>query len=207
MLLLVAPALYAASIYMVLGRLVRRLRAERFSIVRPTWMTGIFVTGDVFSFLVQGSGGGLLASRDRQTAKTGNDLIIAGLCIQIVLFGFFAISSAIFHLRVHRAAPGAIVQDTKRPWQSTMHMLYLASALILVRSVFRLIEYIQGNDGYLLSVEWPLYVFDAVLMWWASVAFLYWYPEDIKPHKATTAAVGRDEEADLPLQTASSIEK
>lgn len=56
LLLLVAPALYAASIYMILGRLIRNLEAERLSIIRTTWLTKIFVLGDVLSFLVQAGG-------------------------------------------------------------------------------------------------------------------------------------------------------
>jgi hypothetical protein len=54
--ILLAPPLYAASIYMVLGRTVTYLRAESLSLVPVKWMTKIFVTGDVFSFLLQCAG-------------------------------------------------------------------------------------------------------------------------------------------------------
>lgn len=55
-LILLAPPLYAASIYMVLGRLIHHLHAESLSVVRLSWMTGIFVTGDVISFVMQAAG-------------------------------------------------------------------------------------------------------------------------------------------------------
>lgn len=55
-LILLAPPLYAASIYMVLGRLILHLRAESYSIVPLKWMTGIFVTGDVIAFIMQAAG-------------------------------------------------------------------------------------------------------------------------------------------------------
>jgi hypothetical protein len=55
-LILLAPPLYAASIYMVLGRLVAFLRAEKLSIVSVRWMTKIFVTGDVIAFVMQAAG-------------------------------------------------------------------------------------------------------------------------------------------------------
>ncbi|RBQ94622.1 hypothetical protein VDGD_20309 [Verticillium dahliae] len=45
-----------------------------------------------------------------------------------------------------------------------MMMLYATSALILVRCTFRIIDYIMGPEGYLLSNEWPLFVFDLTLM-------------------------------------------
>ena len=41
---------------MILARLIRLLEAEEYALVRTTWMTKIFVTGDVLSFLAQGAG-------------------------------------------------------------------------------------------------------------------------------------------------------
>lgn len=41
---------------MILARLIRLLGAEEYALVRTTWMTKIFVTGDVISFLAQGAG-------------------------------------------------------------------------------------------------------------------------------------------------------
>lgn len=52
-LILLAPALYAASIYMVLGRIIMLVNGEHLSLIRRKWLTKIFVTGDVISFLVQ----------------------------------------------------------------------------------------------------------------------------------------------------------
>jgi hypothetical protein len=63
LLLLLAPALYAASIYMILGRLIRLLDAEKYSIIRTRWLTKLFVLGDVVSFAVQGIGASLKYSR------------------------------------------------------------------------------------------------------------------------------------------------
>jgi hypothetical protein len=54
--ILVAPSLFAASIYMTLGRIILVTDGERFSIIRRSWLTKIFVAGDVFSFLVLAGG-------------------------------------------------------------------------------------------------------------------------------------------------------
>ena len=56
LLILVAPALFAASIYMVLGRIILLVDGEQHSLIRKRWLTKIFVTGDVLSFLMQGAG-------------------------------------------------------------------------------------------------------------------------------------------------------
>jgi hypothetical protein len=54
--LLLAPALLAASIYMLLGRIILVLQAESHAILKKKWLTKVFVTGDVMSFLLQGAG-------------------------------------------------------------------------------------------------------------------------------------------------------
>jgi hypothetical protein len=54
--ILVAPALLAASIYIILGRIILLVDGERYSLVRQKWLTKIFVAGDVLSFLLQGAG-------------------------------------------------------------------------------------------------------------------------------------------------------
>lgn len=49
----------------------------------------------------------------------------------------------------------------------------------MVRSIFRVVEYIMGHDSYLLANEWPLYIFDAVLMFFVIVLFkleVTWLP-------------------------------
>ena len=45
--------------------------------------------------------------------------------------------------------------------------------------MFRLIEFAQGNDGYLLSMEIWLYLFDAVLMWVVMVWFAVVHPSEV----------------------------
>jgi hypothetical protein len=54
--LLVAPALFAASIYMVLGRIIVAVDGEKYSFIKKRWLTKIFVTFDVISFLVLAAG-------------------------------------------------------------------------------------------------------------------------------------------------------
>ena len=55
-LLLVAPALYAATIYMEFGRIVALVDGKQHTMMRHQWITKIFVSGDVLSFLLQGGG-------------------------------------------------------------------------------------------------------------------------------------------------------
>ena len=65
------------------------------------------------------------------------------------------------------------------PWKRHLYNLYFTSGLLVVRSLFRIIEYIQGNSGYLLSHEVFLYIFDAVLMLAVMVMFNWIYPSEV----------------------------
>jgi hypothetical protein len=56
---------------------------------------------------------------------------------------------------------------------------YAVSALILIRSIFRIIEYVLGNNGYPLQHEWTLYIFGTVPMAIVMTIYFMWYPSDI----------------------------
>jgi hypothetical protein len=54
--LLLAPVLFAASIYMELARIILLVNGEAHALVRPKRLTMTFVLGDVLSFALQGMG-------------------------------------------------------------------------------------------------------------------------------------------------------
>lgn len=49
----------------------------------------------------------------------------------------------------------------------------------MIRSVFRIAEYVQDQDGSLLKTETYLYVFDATLMFLTMVLFNIFHPSKI----------------------------
>ncbi|KAF3402544.1 hypothetical protein DPV78_004250 [Talaromyces pinophilus] len=177
-LILLAPALFAASIYMMLGRIVMLLDAEQHCIFRKKWLTKFFVCGDVLSFTVQAAGGGVMSSGSLSAVHNGEKIVIAGLAIQILFFGFFVITCALFHRRVNKF-PTEPSLELGNSWRKHLHILYAANMLILIRSVFRLIEYAMGNNGYLLRHEVFLYVFDGVLMLTAMILFNAFHPSGL----------------------------
>jgi RTA1 like protein. len=133
------------------------------------------VAGDILSFVVQGSSVGLSVTGHNTGAKV---VVIVGLLIQIVSFSLFGVTAVVFHRKI-TAVPTLESLNPNIPWQKILYMLYGVSALIMVRSIFRLVEYITGTSGYLLQHEWPMYVFDCVLMLAVMVIFYIWYPSDI----------------------------
>lgn len=169
-LLLVAPSLFSATIYMTLGRIVRACSGERHLFIRLSWLTKIFVCGDVFCFLVQAAGAAILAGSITKggadaagTIDTANDVIIVGLVLQILFFSVFVAAAVIFHVKMRKDV-SPWTEGAAFPWVKHMTALYGASFLILVRSIYRVVEYAQGHTGTVQSTEWYVYVFDAMLM-------------------------------------------
>ncbi|KAH2155328.1 hypothetical protein KXW33_008232 [Aspergillus fumigatus] len=173
---LLAPALFAASIYMTLGRVIRAVRGERFSIISLNWLTKTFVLGDILSFVVQGSSIGLSVT-GHATGATA--VVLIGLFIQLISFGIFGLTAVMFYRRIMEA-PTPQCHNADLPWKRTLEMLFGVSALIIVRSVYRVVEYSVGSNGYLLQHEWPMYVFDTIPMLTVMIIFYIWYPSRIQ---------------------------
>lgn len=88
-LILIAPALFAATIYMILARIIPAVNAEALSLVPIQWLTKIFIIGDVLAFTLQAGGGRVQAAGTLDLYELGDKIIIVGLFVQIGIFGFF----------------------------------------------------------------------------------------------------------------------
>ncbi|PYH80516.1 RTA1 like protein [Aspergillus uvarum CBS 121591] len=190
-LLLVAPALFAATIYMILGRIILLVRGEHHSIIRLKFLTKIFVVGDILSFLMQASGAGLMVKASSATDHTGENVIIGGLVVQILFFCFFIIVAVLFQRRIYRH-PTVRSESPQIPWRKHFFSLYAMSFLILIRSIVRFIEYVQGQQGYVITHEAFIYVFDAVPMFLVLCILIVVHPSEINGllGKSRVAAVG-----------------
>jgi hypothetical protein len=105
-----------------------------------------------------------MSSGTPSNLSLGEKVIIGGLIIQLLFFGFFIFVSLLFHRRMIRY-PSRAALATTISWRRHLYVLYGSSILVIFRSTFRLIEYAQGSEGALLRREVYLYIFDAALMW------------------------------------------
>jgi ABC-type xylose transport system permease subunit len=97
-------------------------------------------------------------------ALAGQNVVIAGLALQVATFIAFLVVATDFHIRMNKKTCSTSVQPASSDWRRMLWILYSVSSLILFRCTFRLIEYAMGNAAYLISHEWTLYVFDTVPM-------------------------------------------
>jgi hypothetical protein len=151
---------------------MRTVGAERYSLIPINRLTKTFVASDVLSFLIQGTGSGMMAMGGSM-ASMAKGITIGGLAIQVIMFGFFIATSYVFEKRMTRS-PTA--EGTT--WKASLHLLYLISGFIMIRSIFRLVEFGQGQEGYFMSHEWTMYVFDSIFMIAVMAAWAKRHPGD-----------------------------
>ncbi|KAJ5354235.1 hypothetical protein N7541_006799 [Penicillium brevicompactum] len=175
LLIFLAPILFAASVYMLLGRLIRRSGHPELSFIRISWLTPIFVVGDIFCFFVQAIGVViLLRAESKSKFDLAKGVILAGLALQLFFFAVFILVAVVFQSRFNslvRDKPVHLGVNLKiRLWN-----LYLCSFLITVRNIYRLVEYATGTEAYLSTVEWPTYALDVGLMLIIMIVSNFWY--------------------------------
>lgn len=128
---------------MILGRLIRMVEGERYSMVRVKWLTKIFISGDALCFLMQSTGGGLMAKAENQDdLNMAENIILGGLVLQVLIFGLFVVVASVFHKRLaHNPTPASYEVD----WKRFMLALYTVSGLITARNFARCVEYGMGK--------------------------------------------------------------
>lgn len=195
--IILPPSLYAATIYMIYGRLVLFVNAVEASVIRPALVTKIFVCGDVFAFLMQAGGGGMMADVNR--ANTGQKIILLGLFVQLLFLGFFLGVSLVFWRRMSKSPRRhAVPQYGKHTWDQLLKMVVGAAIIIILRCIFRVVEFAQGHGGYLVSHEVYIYIFDAAPMLIVQVMLHFVYAAEVfgVGRSSKLAQVGSDMDLD-----------
>ncbi|KAG8804451.1 hypothetical protein FRC17_005958 [Serendipita sp. 399] len=167
-----------------------------YSIIRPGWITPVFVGLDFISIATQGLGGAIIFgdTLDINKLKRGRMVLILGLFIQLVAFGIFLFFAVWFDVKTTRELKQKVAR--LRPLMTTF---YVTGGLILLRSVYRAVEFITLDftkrpvKGYLYTVEWTYYVLDALPIALAVLTYNIWFPAKYIPNSKKVELV-KDEE-------------
>ncbi|KAK9459485.1 RTA1 like protein-domain-containing protein [Lipomyces oligophaga] len=175
LLVLASPPMLAATIYMSLRRIARALKSQQLLLIGARWLTKLFVLVDLVCFVTQVAGAIMSGSDDSSVASRGKTILLAGLVLQCISFGFFIACAATLHGRIN---PANIQLDWEKPfrWQPYIVGLYIVSVLFIGRNVVRIIEFQQGSDGVISSSETLFYVFDAGVMMSVVLVVLILHP-------------------------------
>ncbi|KAJ8112561.1 hypothetical protein OPT61_g5097 [Boeremia exigua] len=161
LLIMGAAPMLAATIYMSLKRVVNALDANDYAPISMRWVSKLFVLFDVGCFVSQIAGSAMRA--DIETQQTGTTLVMAGLITQVVIFFIYITLTASVHVRLNRN-PTNLSDHAALSWRRIMWNLYFVSGLFLIRNFIRIIEFKQGDEGWLLGNEAPIYIFDGGFM-------------------------------------------
>jgi hypothetical protein len=90
----------------------------------------------------------LVQAKSKSDVQRGENIILGGLILQIIIFGFFVVVASIWHKRLSKYGTAASAQIS---WKKYITFLYGASALVMIRNTCRVIEYAMGKVRFLLS--------------------------------------------------------
>ncbi|KAI5124587.1 hypothetical protein M0805_003106 [Coniferiporia weirii] len=169
LLVVLSPCAFIAAEYVLLGRLARHLKMDRYLLVSPRRVMPAFVGSDVTTFLIQAVGGSVsIAANDIKTNKTGSNIFLAGLVLQLASFLLFTSIYLRFIYCVYKREPETWHKDVtlKKPWYQDWRSLVVIMTIsclgIIVRSVFRVVELSQGFTGAIATNEGDFYGFDSL---------------------------------------------
>ncbi|GMK56862.1 hypothetical protein CspeluHIS016_0307020 [Cutaneotrichosporon spelunceum] len=173
---LLSPCAFLAQDYVLLPRLATWLDAEDCLFLSSRLIARIFIGSDICTFLIQAAGGGMTAMVSM--ASTGEKIALIGLIIQCVSFGLFWVLLIVFAFRLRSRHPEKWTPGL-RGWNALYWALQWTCIGIMVRCVFRVIEFSQGYSGYLRTTEWCYYTLDTLPLFLAIVVWAVVWPPRI----------------------------
>ncbi|EJU02137.1 RTA1-domain-containing protein [Dacryopinax primogenitus] len=200
---ILAPIFTAAAEYILLGRIMGYV-GRRFSLLRPGLISWIFIISDAVSFLIQvGGAAALLARPDLNSQSTpsqiqraqnllnlGDNVLLAGLAVNLASFVIFVLQVRSYSIPCANTHPRQVTYfDYKTrtqcaitgPWRTLLYALYVSTVLVLIRQVYRVIEFSQGWFGFLPTHEGYFYGLDSLVILLASAVYIWYWPDKYIP--------------------------
>ncbi|QKX62190.1 uncharacterized protein TRUGW13939_09349 [Talaromyces rugulosus] len=176
--------------------------------VPPRFVTPIFVFFDILALFLQLIGAVMLTSTDATDANAqdkinrGKDIALIGTIVQLAAFGLFTFVAVRFNFTSKRFEKSVYQEynndsryntadehtlqmeretgDTN--WRALLRVVNIATILVLVRTIYRLVEFTEGNKGYVNEHEWCIYIFDALVILPCFALFVLFHPAKYLPY-------------------------
>ncbi|KAF8143677.1 RTA1 like protein-domain-containing protein [Mycena galopus ATCC 62051] len=186
---LLAPCLFYIVTYILFARLLSTFKpevVERCLPVRASRMTSFFVSTTLLLTAMQAAGDGIAAVHGSTAHNVGNKLTLLAVGFEFFFVELFILVLFIFRRRMLRSLPETWHHNdaprftlwgrTPIAWQALFYILAGTSTLLLLRSVYRIVEFSLGQSGYLAQHEVFLYCFDALPLWLAMSVYCVVWP-------------------------------
>ncbi|EPX75364.1 uncharacterized protein SOCG_04606 [Schizosaccharomyces octosporus yFS286] len=165
--LLLAPIFYSAVLYVLLYRWAL-IYGPQYSLLPPRLYVGLFVTVDVIAFLVQCAGGGLTSVNSLR--NLGFNIALAGVIFQLAFTILYILLLILFligvlkHKPMRRTGASSAGSPRTRTNDLVFLCLILSTVAVLVRIVYRTIEFASGRQSKVATTELWFALFDFVPM-------------------------------------------
>ncbi|KAH9913670.1 RTA1 like protein [Epithele typhae] len=173
LLLVLAPTPFVAALFMGFGKIVGGLGVQ-YSRLSPKLYSRIFLSCDILSLVVQGLGGGICASNteDLDRIRLGSNITLGGLIFQILAMSVFCALMGEYAYRYTNDRPFRRATAQEKAAQHILDSnvkrliggILVSTALVYVRSVYRMAEFIEGFSGALAHNQVTFVIFDASLV-------------------------------------------
>lgn len=146
--IIIGPTFICVSMYLTLKHVAIHLSPE-LSRIRPKWYPFIFLPADLTCLIVQAIGGGIAAaagSSNLSLLEGGNNAIIAGIVLQVVVLFAFGVMAADYYFRVRKyfktpeADPASLALWNDRKFRSFVYAVSGAYISILIRCIYRYVN-------------------------------------------------------------------
>ncbi|KAI9483113.1 MAG: RTA1 like protein-domain-containing protein [Benjaminiella poitrasii] len=172
--LLLAPNALALVNYKAVGEIIRlsNVTDEKRFYLKPKFITWFFFGSDIFSFCLQGAGGGLQSTGELN--EEGRIITLIGLAVQLVFFACFAGITIYVHRNSKYCYAVNGIHDTKYK-NRLIICLYITIVLLYIRSIYRVAEYATGYGGPIARLEWAFYVFDTIVIFISFIVYCIFF--------------------------------
>ncbi|KAI0778234.1 RTA1-domain-containing protein [Trametes elegans] len=177
---IIAPSPLVAALFILFGRISERL-GEYYGRLSPMWYSIIFLTCDIISLVTQGVGGGIAGSSigHESDVDLGGNIMLAGIIFQLASITVFVVLMGEYFVRYFTDRPArqpkkdpateesyaGSHRGVLTPKLKLMILSVLSMTLFLViRSIYRMIELIDGFTGKIIQTEIWFNVFDGAMV-------------------------------------------
>jgi hypothetical protein len=187
--LVIAPTPLVAVNFILLGRIIRLL-GPQYSRLTPRRYTIIFVSCDIIALAVQGTGGGIAAVAETSAdsvsqANLGAHIALGGTAFQQLAIIVYCVLAAEFLARytwdlpIRRSAPvpNEVLRGTMdKRLNRMLQAMLIITIFIMIRAIYRVVEFAGGWNGKVISTQWLFYVFDGTMICLAMFTLNVFHP-------------------------------
>ena len=185
-LILVTPNGLALVNYAAVGRLLLTLPSkpkgktwlripiitDSYGVFRAGRIATFFFLSDVIAFFIQASSAAFLTSSNESTVNTGLTIIEIGLAWALAFVAlFFFVTIYVYVSPMYEIKSHPDVQMIRKMYIS----LFVTISLLLIRLIYRMVEFVDGNRGYIATHEAFFGVFDTGLVFICCVVYSVWH--------------------------------